>query len=95
MSRGKRIVHGLYHIQSVNSYHGRLKNWIRRFNGVATKYLPNYLVWHEHLDEARKLQRGRLLISPNTVQRHVASIYEKLKVRNRRQLILTLLGQNE
>ena len=57
-SRGRRIVHGIYHIKSINSYHDRLKSWIRRFNGVATKYLPNYLAWQEHLDEARKLQRG-------------------------------------
>ena len=57
-SRGKGIVHGIYHIKSVNSYHDRLKSWIRRFRGVATKYLPNYLAWQEHLDEARKLQRG-------------------------------------
>jgi hypothetical protein len=29
----------------VNAYHSRLKRWIRPFNGVSTKYLPNYLVW--------------------------------------------------
>ncbi|NLG83150.1 MAG: IS1595 family transposase [Firmicutes bacterium] len=49
MSRGQRVVQG------VNSYHSRLKTWIRRFNGVATKYLLNYLVWHEYLDESRRL----------------------------------------
>lgn len=58
MSRGKMVVHGIYHIKSVNSYHARLKSWIRRFRGVATKYLPNYLAWQEHLDESRKLQHG-------------------------------------
>ncbi|AOM81716.1 hypothetical protein BBEV_0322 [Salisediminibacterium beveridgei] len=26
-------------IQNVNNYHRRLKGWIQRFNGVATKYL--------------------------------------------------------
>ncbi len=26
-------------------YHSRLKNWMCRFNGVATKYLPRYLGW--------------------------------------------------
>lgn len=57
-SRGQKRVHGVYHIQSVISYLGRLQTWIRRFKGVATKYLLNYLVWHEHLDEARKFQRG-------------------------------------
>jgi hypothetical protein len=29
----------------VNAYHSRLKSWMRRFNGVATKYLTSYLVW--------------------------------------------------
>lgn len=28
---------GVYHIQNVNSYHSRLKKWMDRFNGVATK----------------------------------------------------------
>ena len=31
------------HINNVNAYHGRLKQWLNRFNGVATKNLPNYL----------------------------------------------------
>ena len=34
----------------------------------------------------------KLLVSPHTVQRHIANIYEKLKVGNRRQLLLKLLG---
>jgi len=43
-SRGQRR-RGVFHIQNVNAYHSRLKTWMRRFNGVATKYLPNYLGW--------------------------------------------------
>ena len=43
---------GIYHIQNVNSYDSRLKTWIRRFNGVATKYLPSYLGWHRTSDRA-------------------------------------------
>ena len=31
------------HINNVNAYHGRLKQWLNRFNGVATKNLPSYL----------------------------------------------------
>jgi len=58
MSRGRRVVHGIYHIQNVNSYHSRLKDWIRGFRGVATKYLPNYLSWFEHIDSSRKLVKG-------------------------------------
>jgi hypothetical protein len=28
----------------------RLKRWIDRFNGVATKYLQHYLAWFRYLD---------------------------------------------
>jgi hypothetical protein len=27
----------------VNGYQGRFKGWVRRFNGIATSYLPNYV----------------------------------------------------
>jgi len=43
-SRGERR-RGVFHIQNVNAYHSRLKTWMRRFNGVATKYLASYLGW--------------------------------------------------
>jgi transposase-like protein len=38
------------HINNVNAYHGRFKQWMRRFNGVATKNLPNYLGWRRALE---------------------------------------------
>ena len=38
------------HINTVNAYHGRLKQWLNRFNGVATKNLPNYLGWRRALE---------------------------------------------
>ncbi|MNP17751.1 ISXO2-like transposase domain protein [compost metagenome] len=38
------------HIQNVDNYHSRLKRWIDRFNGVATKYLQHYLAWFRYLD---------------------------------------------
>lgn len=49
-SDGKERVKELYHIQNVNNYHSRLKGWMDRFNGVATKYLDHYLSWFEFLD---------------------------------------------
>ncbi|MCP3032487.1 IS1595 family transposase [Halobacillus sp. A1] len=49
-SDGKIRTKGLYHIQNVNNYHRRLKGWIQRFNGVATKYLNNYLTWFQVLE---------------------------------------------
>ena len=38
------------HLNNVNAYHGRLKQWLNRFNGVATKNLPNYLGWRRALE---------------------------------------------
>jgi transposase-like protein len=34
-----------FHINNVNAYHSRLKEWMHHFHGVATKNLPNYLGW--------------------------------------------------
>lgn len=45
----------IYHVQHVNSYHRRLKDWMARFNGVATKYLNSYLIWHLFLETNKRL----------------------------------------
>ena len=44
---------GIFHVQHINSYHSILKTWIVRFHGVATKYLDNYLVWHNFVNWAK------------------------------------------
>lgn len=31
-------------------YHQRLKDWIQRFHGVSTNYLPHYLGWFRWFD---------------------------------------------
>jgi len=49
-SEGERVVDEVFHIQNVNAYHARFKRWMRRFNGVATKYLRHYLGWFRYLD---------------------------------------------
>ena len=43
----------------MNSYHGRFKGWRRRFNGVATSCLENYLGWFRALDRT-----PRTLVQP-------------------------------
>ncbi|MEJ9151301.1 IS1595-like element ISBsm2 family transposase [Bacillus smithii] len=48
---------GIYHIQHVNGYHTRLKKWMDRFQGVATKYLDNYLFWHRFLELNKKIPK--------------------------------------
>ncbi|MDR3516916.1 MAG: IS1595 family transposase, partial [Azospirillaceae bacterium] len=38
------------HINNVNGYHGRLKEWLRPFQGVATAYLDHYLGWRRSIE---------------------------------------------
>jgi hypothetical protein len=52
LSAGVRVS-GAYHVQNVNAYHSRFKNWLNHFHGVATKYLPNYLGWRRAIDTHR------------------------------------------
>lgn len=51
---------GVYHIQHINAYHSRLKAFIGRFKGVATKYLNNYLVWNNAIMETAMTRVGIL-----------------------------------
>ena len=52
VAAGVRVRDGAFRIQNVNAYHGRLKGWMGRFNGVATRHLPNYLGWRRTLERA-------------------------------------------
>lgn len=47
---GPRVIDRVFHIQNVNAYDSRLKEWMRRFHGVATRYLENYLGWRRMLE---------------------------------------------
>ncbi len=49
LSAGVRV-DGAWHVQNVNAYHSRLKGWVYKFRGVATRYLDNYLGWFRALD---------------------------------------------
>ena len=40
--RDGRKTMDIYNIQRVNAFHSSLKRWIRKFNGVSTKFLTNY-----------------------------------------------------
>jgi len=50
LAAGQRVVAGVYHVQNVNAYDSRLKGWMRRFHGVATRYLGNYLGWRRLIE---------------------------------------------
>jgi hypothetical protein len=46
-------VKGAVHVQNVNAYHARFRQWLAPFHGVATRYLHNYLGWRWVLDARR------------------------------------------
>ena len=57
--RGSGCWRAVTHIQNANAYHSRLKEWMRWFHGVATRYLDHYVGWRrmietfgEHLNSA-------------------------------------------
>ena len=54
VAAGQRVINNIYHIQNVNAYDSRLKRWIAKFHGVATRYLGNYLGWHRMIDRLGK-----------------------------------------
>ena len=51
VSRGQRVI-GPWHVQNVNAYVSRLRGWMQRFTGMATKYLEAYLGWFRLLDRS-------------------------------------------
>jgi len=51
VTKGVVIKRRMIHIHNINLYHINLKKWMCRFNGVATKYLENYISWYRFLDE--------------------------------------------
>ncbi len=50
IARRGEHVKGSFHIQNVNSYITRLKDWLRPFKGVASKYRASYLGWRRMIE---------------------------------------------
>jgi transposase-like protein len=46
----------LVHLHAAHAYRARLCDWLQRFRGVATRYLPNYLAWHRAIDATWRLR---------------------------------------
>lgn len=61
---------GVFTIQHINSYHAQLKSFMYPFRGVATKYLNNYLVWHNftnHASGSFEVKERRMFNTANRV----------------------------
>lgn len=52
-NKGQRVKDKIYHVQNVNNTASRLRSWMKPFNGVATKYLQNYLNWFMVLEKIK------------------------------------------
>ncbi len=59
--RAGERVRGAIHVQNVNAYHSRFRQWLSRFRGVASRYLPNYLGWQWAVDGRRIASAERFL----------------------------------
>ena len=59
-SKDEHVHEGVLHVQNVNAYGRRFKQWLDRFNGVTTKYLQSYTGWR------RWLEKGGCAIAPQT-----------------------------
>jgi len=53
VNKGQYVKDKVYHVQHVNQATQDLRKWMRGFNGVATKYLQNYLSWYMVLDQIK------------------------------------------
>lgn len=62
VSAGIRVIGKVYHIQNVNAYDSRLKQWINRFHGVATRYLENYLGWRRMIERTADSLSARSIL---------------------------------
>lgn len=67
--KGGKAKEDIYHLQNINSFHSQLKRWIRKFNGVSTKHLSNYLGWYKWVElfknEKEQIKMKNLLLHAN------------------------------
>ena len=52
---------GAIHLNNVNGWHARFKTWLKRFNGIASRYLVNYSGWQRFLDDGNLRTPAQLL----------------------------------
>lgn len=61
-------VRGAWHIQNVNAFDSRLKLWMLRFKGIATRYLSHYLGWFRAIDRSANAASSSALFLTLAVQ---------------------------
>ncbi|MPB26169.1 IS1595 family transposase, partial [Campylobacter coli] len=74
---------GTFNIQTINSYHSRLKAMITyNFKGVSTKYLNNYLVYHNFVNFAKDNKNDKEIILFDFIQENDC-ISKSINIANR------------
>jgi len=67
VAAGRHAV-GAWHIQNVNAFDSRLKLWMLRFKGIATRYLSHYLGWFRAIDRSANAASNSALFLTLAVQ---------------------------
>jgi len=67
VSAGSRV-RDAWHIQNVNAFDSRLKGWMARFKGIATRYLAHYLGWFRALDRSPRIASNPALFLTLAIQ---------------------------
>ena len=62
LAQGIRAIAGVYHVQNVNAYDSRLKTWMRRFHGVATRHPANCLGWRRPIERCNNATQPRNIL---------------------------------
>lgn len=84
----KQFKNGIYHLQNINNNNNQFKKWYSRFYGVASKYLNNYLSWHNLLMAIKKHKNQiakalTIILTPSTALHryyNIKSDFEKLLI---------------
>ena len=74
LKSGFEYVRGIYHIQHVNAFHSKLKGFLRRFNGVATKYLQSYLNWFVWMYKHSEM--NGVSMNQKTLEKSVGNVFK-------------------
>ena len=76
-----------YHVQHVNSIDNRYERWVKRFYGVSTKYLSQYLNWFVFLEKVKKSRTQTLDLAKN-VALDISAIKNYRLINNRYENLL-------
>lgn len=76
-SKGQRVVDKVYHVQNVNAMDQRLRKFMAGFQGVATKYLQNYLNWFLLLEKIKRSTQRMAMASAIAMASNTAWFHYK------------------